>query len=849
MKIKSLVAFGVCLFLVSCGQEIHESGNGTGSVNLQLTANHKTINMSAAEGGNEDEESSSPDISEFSIAINSKNGPFAKEWDSLADFLPGTKFTAGEYTLKAYYGNIKNEGFDQPYYEGSSDFTVRRNEPTEVTATCYLANVKVTVESTEAFQNYFKSFTTTIHSAGGTYVEFNQNESRAAYVQPGDISLLVSLTKNNGTSSTFEPAAIVDAKPRQHYNVKLDVNQNSAGEAVLSVSFDNETEVEPIEILLSDAVMQAPAPTFTLTGFASGETQTYQECYEPENPVKAVLTAIGEIAECRLTTSSEYLLSLGWPAEVDLMQLDGEQRALMESLGLQMPGFGEEHGQMALLDFTRLIPSLQIHNNRTEHSFTFISKDRLGKVTEAPVTLKIANTPLSLAIAAPAPIQLGETDVAFDLTFNGQQTDRLSFRYSDSSAPDSWTTFDATLTPLSDHSYRVNAPIGENRQKRIQAVYQNGKRVSDIVTQTVAVPEYHVKAEAYNMWSNKAIVQIEAGDVQDQPAIDSYAHLYIRQGDGLWEEANALRDGNDWIIDGLNPDTEYAFKATCLAVEDDVFTTPVTASTETQANVPNGNFESEWMLFYNKEINKGGRYKGIFSTSYTQEKETLTVYEPEGWCTVNRKTMPSEPTTENTWYVVASTERATDAANGSYAVRLRNVAWDNNGSSINDRSTGISPTLSDANEPGSIRYRSAGKLFLGSYIYNHTSGTEVYVEGKEFSSRPSRLSGSYKYTPSGNDTHGTITITLENRDSGTTTVLTSQMKELTATEEYLDFSIDLPYEVTDKKATHLKIMICSSNNASQAQSFETANIQTVNQKALAISTGSELYIDNLSFTY
>lgn len=87
------------------------------------------------------DEGTKPDINNFTIAVL-QNNSIKLSWDKYADFTDGTEIPAGNYTLKAAYGNIETQGFDAPYYEGIEDFSIKKSESTDVSVTCRLANVK-----------------------------------------------------------------------------------------------------------------------------------------------------------------------------------------------------------------------------------------------------------------------------------------------------------------------------------------------------------------------------------------------------------------------------------------------------------------------------------------------------------------------------------------------------------------------------------------------------------------------------------------------------------------------------------------------------------------------------------
>ena len=249
MKIKNILLYGVTmLLLVSCANEDQQAASGYGAINVQISADYQVVPVTRSTPSPA-ETPENPDVNEFALKLVSTSGSFTRSWDSLADFDPAEKIPVGSYTMSAYHGDLEDEGFDKPYYLGEADVTVRDRENTPVEIHCTLANVKVTVEYSEAFKNYFADYATTVHATNGDYVKFVKDETRAAYVKPGKITIQTYLKKQNGIESTFEPAAIEDAKPRQHYRIKLDIADNAAGEAQLNISFDEIYDLLAVRIV------------------------------------------------------------------------------------------------------------------------------------------------------------------------------------------------------------------------------------------------------------------------------------------------------------------------------------------------------------------------------------------------------------------------------------------------------------------------------------------------------------------------------------------------------------------------------------------------------------------------
>ena len=865
MKLKKIFLYSATmLLLVSCANEDKQGSSGYGAINVQVSADYKVVPVtrSTAESASTIE---NPDVSEFALKLVSSDGSFSRAWDSLADFDPATKIPVGTYTMSAFYGDIDIEGFEKPFYLGETPVAVRDRENSSVEINCTLANVKVTVEYSDAFKKYFADYSTTIHSTGGEYIEFSKTETRAAYVKPGKITIQTHLKKQNGIESTFEPAAIPTATARQHYKIKLDTSDNNAGEAQLNISFDETTETQPIKIDISDEVMVAPAPSFLLSGFESGVPVEAKEFnYPADKNVNISLTAKGGLAGCTLTTSSRSLESKGWPQEIDLINMSEDQAEILRRLGLKIKGFSEVGNKMGFIDFTELFTQLQIIDNSDQHMFTISAKDLYGKVSESPISLSVKNLPLTFTLQEPEAVFVGSSSAIIPVLYDGSDIDLVQFSYLNAEGHKVNCT--STVLSTEENLYQVKISVeATNKPIEIEASLSGGLKTA-ATSISVLTPEFTISAEEYDVWAKKAIVKLTATDPQYQDAVNRYAVLYTNST-GQWVQAASTHEGNVHTLTGLSPDTRYQIKGTCNNEQENVnYHGDCTIRTETTAGVPNGNFEELTQTISIQDMNQGGKYS-VWPADY-QNTCSFTIQEPTGWSSVNAKTCNTSAANQMSWFVIPSTYNTTlswssyrsfgmstqtpdiykglSAQDGNNAMVIRNVAWDANGTTPSKTGGAFNTTYYNTNVP-SMSNRSAGKLFLGSYSYSGNS--ESYNEGTSFSSRPSTMKGWYKYTPDNNDVSetGVISVTLLNGE----TVLASGTINLTAASDYTEFTVPLVYTVTDKKANLLKIMITSSNHASYSQSEETATIKTTDYYSQyeSNSRGATLTIDNLNFIY
>lgn len=864
MNVKNLFLCGATvLLLVSCANEENQVDSGYGSINVKVSADYQVVPVTRST--TEITETTNPDVSEFALKLVSADGSFSRAWDSLADFDPAEKIPVGTYTMSAYYGNLEEEGFDKPYYLGQSDVAVRYRENTPVEILCTLANVKVTVEYSDAFKKYFADYATTIHAAEGDYIKFEKEETRAAYVKPGKITIQTYLKKQNGIESTFEPAAIENAQPRQHYRIKLDIADNAAGEAQLSISFDETTETQPIAIDISDEVMVAPAPSFLPAGFEPGTPLEVKENSYPDNRQANIsLTAKAGLSACTLTTSSACLESEGWPREIDLVNLSSENHALLSRLGLKLKGFTEMGSKMGFIDFAEVFAHLHTTDGSDQHTFTLSAKDMYGKVSESPIALSVKSIPITFALQTPDPVFVGSKTATIPVEFDGTYIDQVKFSYLNAEGAKVNST--STVVSSEGNLYQIKISIeATDKPVVVEGSYANGAKTSTISI-PVKTPAFTITAEEYDIWARRATVKLTAEESQYQEAVDRYAVLFANST-GQWETVTSTLSQGRRIITGLTPDTRYQLRGSCNSGQDNVnYSGDFTLRTESAAVVPNGDFEEIAQTISVTDMNQGGKYS-VWPVNY-QNTCSFTIQEPTGWASVNAKTCNLSAANQNSWFVIPSTYNTTltwdayrsfapstvtpdlyrdlTAQSGSNAMVVRNVAWDANGTTPATSGGAFNTTYYNTNVPG-IANRSAGKLFLGSYSYS--GGSETYTEGVSFASRPSALKGWYKYANDGNDPTetGVVTVTLLNGQK----VIATGTARLSAAADYTEFSVPVTYSVTDQKATTLRIMITSSNHASYNQSEETSAIKTSvsNGQYESASRGATLTIDNLTFTY
>lgn len=829
MKFKLLVPLSaLALFVASCSNDdFASSSDGTGKLSPEFAVDYSISDSRNATRATE-QASVTPEISQFTFQLT-RDGGTAQTFSGLEQLL-NKDFAVGSYTLEATYGDPDEEGIDKAYYYGSTTFNIYDGETASPSLTATLSNTAVSIEYTEAFKKYFTAYATTVHSSNGaTYVEMpNDSESSWAYVKSGDISLNVSFTKQNGVSGEVEAAKITGAVAGTHYHVTIDANGGEVGNEVITISFDAETDTEPITIDVSDEVINAPAPVITASGYSNDQAIDILEGDDAESDVKASIYAAAGLAEVRLSISSPTPALSTVQGDIDLLSATEEQKAVLTTAGIGCKGLWNNPDQLALIDFSGMLKNLRVADGVSTHTFTLLVKDKYNKVSES-VTLTVNAPAPILVLSNPEKFGYGQTEATFDLEYNGTDVqNKIKFQ-----ATNSFGVYqDCTIkevTTEGTNKYKVTIIVPESSDDvNVKAVYNN--TTSNVLT---IEREVMLVASEGDVWATKA-------DVSISPASAAVNVTGVTLNGTSCSETFSTSTG---VISftGLTAGTQYTVSAT-LSTGQAVETT---FTTENATAVPNGDFETLTQTINISSIQQGGSWSNrsnwFDQTTYT----SYNVSEPTGWASVNAKTCCTSASNQNTWFVIPSTFNTSSAQSGSNAMTLRNVGWALSGTTP-DKSTNWSEAY--CTNSATVANRAAGKLFLGSYSFSTSGPTETYTEGVDFTSRPLSLNGYYKYTRDGNDGSetGVVTVTLLNGS----TVLGTGTANLSPASDFTLFNVAITYSNTTLKATTLKIMITSSNHAG-TMAEETANIKTTNYMSASeqCTRGAELTVDNLTFAY
>lgn len=795
LMLLALVALG----LSACRSD-ERTPSGGGYLAVRVAADNEVVSAaSRAEGDG------IPDVGDFSLSIAKENGELVSKWDKFSDYdAEATVVPVGTYTVSASYGDATTEGFDGLSYAGSTTANVAEGETTDVTIDCTINKARVSISYTDAFKSYFTSYSAYVSSSRGNKIDYTADETRAAYFTPGNLDVYLNVTRPGVSGSVALKVKTLAAEVKHEYRLTMDVD---AGTSTLNIIFNDDPEsTQNVEFNISDAALNAPAPTIVAHGFTSDEAMEVVEGGSVEGTLQAYLNAPSGLAGCELVTSSAALKAQGWPEKVDLMALSAEDQQKLTELGLVMKGLGSTHDKIATVEFQNVVPYLYCTGDgNEEHSFTLTATDVYGKTTETPLVLNVTSRNNGFAVTLPESVPYGSNTMSFTMNLEGDAS-KVKFYYSAYGADQLFTEDNVSISSDSTtHTVTLTYPdplIDTESDVKFKAEYG-----SKIIEKTFKVEDPALTLSLMNgdadVWATKAYVKVEASAKSRVSRTISSSTVEIQYKDGevwnVWPNQSYDSEKGLFLLTGLGEgatDTNgvsYTLRAAYKRGEEVVtYSGELPITTEAKTQIPNSGFD-DWYTD-SKEQWSVGLFKNIkwfFYYPFQQGDEG------HWWSTNNERAQA--------WTVAPVYVTTCPAVIYTYDTRTgegKAAEIHTSGSGGEYSSTSISMYPESA---------FAGSIFIGSYSWSDKS--EHKSLGHSFNTRPLGLSFWYKYKPYKTDA---FKVLVEVKSGETVIAAGEYVPEAYSSEdiEYQQHTISLEYTNSLLKATSISVQFLSTNKTS-----------------------------------
>lgn len=795
LMLLALVALG----LSACRSD-ERTPSGGGYLAVRVAADNEVVSAaSRAEGDG------IPDVGDFSLSIAKENGELVSKWDKFSDYdAEATVVPVGTYTVSASYGDATTEGFDGLSYAGSTTANVAEGETTDVTIDCTINKARVSISYTDAFKSYFTSYSAYVSSSRGNKIDYTADETRAAYFTPGNLDVYLNVTRPGVSGSVALKVKTLAAEVKHEYRLTMDVD---AGTSTLNIIFNDDPEsTQNVEFNISDAALNAPAPTIVAHGFTSGEAMEVVEGGSVEGTLQAYLNAPSGLASCELVTSSAALKAQGWPEKVDLMALSAEDQQKLTELGLVMKGLGSTHDKIATVEFQNVVPYLYCTGDgNEEHSFTLTATDVYGKTTETPLVLNVTSRNNGFAVTLPESVPYGSNTMSFTMNLEGDAS-KVKFYYYNLGAFQLFTSENVSISSEgTTHIVTLTYPdplIDTESDVKFKAEYG-----SKTIEKTFKVEDPELTLSLKNgdvdVWATKAYVKVEASAKSRASRTISSSTVEIQYKDGevwkVWPNQSYDSEKGLFLLTGMGEgatDTNgvaYTLRAAYKRSGEVVtYSGELPITTEAKTQIPNSGFD-DWYTDSKEQWSVGllKNIKWFFYYPFQQGDEG------HWWSTNNERAQA--------WTVAPVYVTTCPAVIYTYDTRTgegkaAEIHTSGSGGEYASTSTSMYPESAFA-----------GSIFIGSYSWSDKS--EHKSLGHSFNTRPLGLSFWYKYKPYKTDA---FKVLVEVKSGETVIAAGEYVPEAYSSEdlEYQQHTISLEYTNSLLKATSISVQFLSTNKTS-----------------------------------
>lgn len=876
---KTMVLFAyvsvLILSLFACDdQEDHSSKSGKLRLNLvaDTTSLKKGVNSTLTKSVT-DEFEEFLKVEDYRICITTAKDTI-QSFDRFDRMPAEIELPEGAYTLVASKGDNPAAGFENPYFEGSTDFTIIEEMSTPLDVTCTLGNARITADYTDDFKEAYTDYTVLLSSAyATTELEIAKGETRPAYMKVDkegtDVAIGIRLKKLNAEEEKtyYVPTAI---KMERRQNVRLIFKTD--GEALegigLDILLDDSLTTQSFTTKIPDFMWeQFDKPTLSADGFKEGDKLRLKTSVF-DNDLRIGFVMPGGV-------NSLFVKHWKGDAEdeaeiIDFVTEPEKAKEMYYSWMVNENEFAPLKGTKAgYLILKNAIKSLKAAEDESvEYHYKFYGKDDTGKeypTNEINLTIVVepADAPFIEDFELPSEIVEGdelksmvETILAADAVINAEKT-TLTIE-SDNMEPISYHLMEMDdrrslyeqgigieiiastklqMVFLKPFTALLSAPEeggSHSYTYRLHLEDDNGKIVEETKTILVKAPVLNLVSTEGDAFAKRIILRCDLVEGNKK----NLCFQYMQKGTDDWNDIPhlQLKQGEDgqWVdtLRNLSPDTEYSIRAVYnKGLIYERMSEVKTLKTEIIETMPNGDFEGQWT---SRTI--GGMTNGA---NILVSKVSLTSDTPNNWADVNAKTFSGIKAAFgvlSTYNSVPSTMK--NEGKTGFGVQLRTVGWDNG----------------SGNTVSICYHAAAGKLFLGSYSFNHDSNKDTYNYGIPFASRPSLVKAHYKYSPVKGDSFKAWAVVL-NREGGTETVIgRGELVNGDNNSDWTEMSFKINYTDKIKKATHMYIVFSSSAGCSDNESEETKNLKPYLNLGTEVGgythhEGSNLYIDNVELIY
>lgn len=828
-----ICVFGVLVCASSCDSD-RVSADGVGKLRLSLSADTTSLSKginNSTKAAVSDEFEKFLTTADYNIRIVQQSDT-VQSYDRFDEMPSEIELKEGAYTLIASKGDNLPSAFENPYFEGSTDFTVKAGMSTPIDVTCTLGNARITVDYTEDFKEAYSDYTVLLSSAftSGS-LEIKKDETRPAYMQVAkegsELGIAIRLKKiTEDKEKTYKIPTPLSIERRQ--NIRLIFKTD--GEALDGIGLEIILDDEMTNVTLNEGIpdfMWKPfeKPTLSPDDFTNGESFTIKVGKFEKSPTVGFAMPAGIASLCvkqwREDKENEEIT-------YDLATDEGVTAALGKNFKWSVNGKANTNvkgerktGQLFLKDAINSLEAPIEEDQTYTYHYEFSGVDATGKahatnVLGVTVVVQPAGQPIITFDGFPETTIIEGDDMSKEieakfeaegiidetkttLTINDGVDDKVYNILTDGTvlyndwgiSVESGNDATATLKFPKVFSSRLEAPMeGEKTfTYKLDLADKKGRSFPTLTkTLTVKAPVFELtpSANGGDAFACRAFLRAK---VSDGTHPDNLKFQWRKVGNGSWNNCKNHTYQTDEICDTLKNLTsggqQYEIRAIYREKEKRV-TEPIVITTENVVELEDGSFEN----WHKKEVYKNTTWS-VGTTGLGIDQWWPYNEGGSSWWTTRNALTTSQRSGVSCYYTSYSGTIPVDNGYEGKAAEISTLGW-KEGNTFTELG-------------GKSGTHSAGMLFLGSHSAT-SNGVETIDYGHEFNVRPNAFEFYYKFKSLNSESFEAY-IVVENRENGTVMQLGSgRIMSNQDQASFVPVRVNVHYTNTSLKATHMYIV-------------------------------------------
>lgn len=871
-----ICVLGVLICASSCDSD-RVSADGVGKLRLSLSADTTSLSKginNSTKAAVSDEFEKFLTTADYNIRIVQQSDT-VQSYDRFDEMPSEIELKEGAYTLIASKGDNLPSAFENPYFEGSTDFTVKAGMSTPIDVTCTLGNARITVDYTEDFKEAYSDYTVLLSSAftSGS-LEIKKDETRPAYMQVAkegsELGIAIRLKKiTEDKEKTYKIPTPLSIERRQ--NIRLIFKTD--GEALDGIGLEIILDDEMTNVTLNEGIpdfMWKPfeKPTLSPDDFTNGESFTIKVGKFEKSPTVGFAMPAGIASLCvkqwREEKENEEIT-------YDLATDEGVTAALGKNFKWSVNGKANTNvkgerktGQLFLKDAINSLEAPIEEDQTYTYHYEFSGVDATGKahatnVLGVTVVVQPAGQPIITFDGFPETTIIEGDDMSKEieakfeaegiidetkttLTINDGVDDKVYNILTDGTvlyndwgiSVESGNDATATLKFPKVFSSRLEAPMeGEKTfTYKLDLADKKGRSFPTLTkTLTVKAPVFELtpSANGGDAFACRAFLRAK---VSDGTHPDNLKFQWRKVGNGSWNNCKNHTYQTDEICDTLKNLTsggqQYEIRAIYREKEKRV-TEPIVITTENVVELEDGSFEN----WHKKEVYKNTTWS-VGTTGLGIDQWWPYNEGGSSWWTTRNALTTSQRSGVSCYYTSYSGTIPVDNGYEGKAAEISTLGW-KEGNTFTELG-------------GKSGTHSAGMLFLGSHSAT-SNGVETIDYGHDFNVRPNAFEFYYKFKSLNSESFEAY-IVVENRENGTVMQLGSgRIMSNQDQASFVPVRVNVHYTNTSLKATHMYIVFRSSTAEDPSVEGVQGSLGALNGYSDSRYVGNVLTIDNVRLIY